>query len=184
MIRYYNGKTFLKTRNSLILIIFFDSGIRNSELCELLMTDIRDTHMRIMGKGKKERYVPITPAINKALIQYMRVRESYIKDKVTYDTQYLLISQKGRKLTIETMERIVREAAEAVGVREEVRASPHTCRHYYAQSQLKNGCDIYTLSRLLGHNKVDITKIYLKSMHEDDYFAMAIKTSPLMNLKK
>lgn len=182
MINYYTGSKFLDIRNQLIMIILFDTGIRNSELCGLKLTDIRETYINILGKGKKVRHVPITAIINKYMIKYLRVRESYIKDKINYATEYLLLSQKGKKLTVETIERIVLDCGKECNVRKEIRISPHTCRHYYAQTQLKNGCDLFTLSRLLGHTKIDVTKRYLQSMHSDDSIIMGAKTSPLMNL--
>lgn len=80
------------------------------------------------------------------------------------------------------MERVVLECAEACKVRKTIRCSPHTCRHYFAQAQLKNGCDLYTLSRLLGHSNINITKIYLQSMDDERVLDMGVKTSPLMNL--
>lgn len=182
LIRAYRGSHFLDIRNQLIMVLLFDIGMRNSELCGLKMTDMRDTHIRIFGKGKKTRFVPITPFISKYLIRYIRVREQYIRDKLGYETEYLLLSQKGKKLTVETLERIVKNAGEACGIRSNIRVSPHTCRHYYAQSQLKNGCDLYTVSKLLGHSKVETTKRYLYSMRDDDVLEIAIKTSPLMCL--
>lgn len=182
MLHAFKGSRFLDIRNQLILTFFFDSGIRNSELCDLLITDIRDTYVQIIGKGKKTRYVPITPTINKCLIRYMRVRNEYIKDKIAYQTEYLLLSQKGKRLTPEAMEHILKRAGEIAGVREHIRVSPHTCRHYYAQSQLKNGCDLYALSKLLGHSKVDTTKRYLLSLQDNELMEMAMKTSPLMRL--
>lgn len=182
LIKVYKGSKFLDIRNQLIMVMLFDTGMRNSELCDLRLDDIRETYIHIVGKGKKTRYVPITPIINKYLIRYMRVRAQYIKDKVSYQTEYLLLSQKGKKLTVETMARVVRDAGEMAGVRNGIRVSPHTCRHYYAQSQLKNGCDLYTVSKLLGHSKVETTKRYLQSMHDNDLMEMATRTSPLMCL--
>lgn len=67
--------------------------------------------------------------------------------------------------------------------RKEIRCSPHTCRHYFAQSQLRNGLDVYSLSRLLGHEDISITKRYLQGMQDENIIEMSIKTSPLMNLK-
>lgn len=183
MIKYYQGSKFLDVRNQLIMIILFDSGIRCSELCELKLSDIRDTYINIMGKGKKVRHIPLTTFINKFLIKYLRVRDNYIKDKVGYHTEYLLLSQKGKKLTVETIERIVKDCGKECNVREEIRISPHTCRHYYAQTQLKNGCDLFTLSKLLGHTNINVTKRYLQSMHDDETLIMGTKTSPLSNLK-
>lgn len=182
MIGYYSGRKFLDVRNKLIVVILFDSGIRNHELCDILLEDITDNSIKIHGKGKKIRYVPITPMINKMLIRYLRVRDVYICDKLNYQKEYLFLSQKGKKLTVETIERIIRTCGEETGVRKEIRCSPHTCRHYYAQAQLKNGCDLFTVSRLLGHNNINITKRYLSSLQTEDSLEMAIKTTPLSNL--
>lgn len=184
MIKYYNNSSkFLDNRNQLIMVLLLDTGIRNSELCGLKLTDVRDTYINIYGKGKKVRHVPITIIINKYMIKYLRIRENYIKDKINYDTDYLFLSQKGKKLTVETIERIVLKCGNGSGVRSEIRISPHTCRHYYAQTQLKNGCDLFTVAKLLGHSNINVTKRYLQSMHDEDTLIMAAKTSPLMNLK-
>lgn len=180
MVKYYNGSKFLDVRNKLIIILLFDTGIRNAELCGLKLSDIRDIYINIYGKGKKIRHVPITAIINKYMIRYLRIREAYIKDKINYNDEYLFLSQKGKKLTVETIERVVLECGNNSNVRKEIRISPHTCRHYYAQTQLKNGCDLFTVSRLLGHT--NITKRYLQSMQDDDFFKLGVKTSPLMNL--
>jgi integrase/recombinase XerD len=181
MIKYYTGTSYLTIRNQFIMIMLFDTGIRNFELCELKTSDIRDTYI-ILGKGKKVRYVPITSIINKYLIRYMRARDNYIKDKVNYSDNYLLLSQKGKKLTVETVERIVLQCGKNCNIREEIRISPHTCRHYYAQAQLRNGCDLYTLSRLLGHSNINITKRYLQSMQEQEVLKIGLANSPLSHL--
>lgn len=178
----FKGKRYLDIRNHFILIILFDTGMRNTEVCNLKVSDVRDTHIHIVGKGKKTRYVPVTPVISRYLIRYLRVRNEYIKDKIAYQTEYLFLSQKGKRLTPETLENVLREAGKIAKVRPHIRVSPHTCRHYYAQSQLKNGCDLYSLSRLLGHSKVETTKRYLQSMQNDDLMEIAIKSSPLMCL--
>ena len=183
LIGVFKGPRFLDVRNQLLMVMFFDTGMRNSEMCDLKIEDLRDTYIRVMGKGKKMRYLPITPFINKYLIRYLRVRESYIKDKLCYQTEYLFLSQKGKRLTPEAMEHILKKAGEKAIVRSHIRVSPHTCRHFYAQSQLKNGCDLYTVSKLLGHSKVDTTKRYLQSMQDEDLMEIASKTSPLMRLK-
>lgn len=182
MIAYFSGKRFLDVRNKLMMTMFFDTGIRNTELCELLTTDIRGSYILIHGKGNKERIVPISPILQKAIIKYNNIRKIYIKDKVKYQTEYFFLSQKGRMLTKEATEHIVKNCGIACGVRDEIRCSPHTCRHYFAQAQLKNGCDLYTLSRLLGHSDINITKVYLRSIQTDDFLDMTVATSPLMNL--
>lgn len=184
MVNYYKGRRFLDIRNKLIMVILFDTGIRCSELCELKVTDVRANVINIQeGKGKKQRFVPLTPAINKWMMKYQLARQSYTLDKIGYAEEYLFLSQKGKPLTKATIERIVGACKEPCGVREEIRCSPHTCRHYYAQKQLRNGCDMYTVSRLLGHKTVTITKRYLQSITDEDIVDLGTKTSPLMNMK-
>lgn len=182
MIAYYSGKRFLDVRNKLIMVVLLDTGIRNNELCTIKLDDIKDTYIVIHGKGKKIRHVPITHIVNKYLIKYFRIRDEYIKDKFSYQSEYLFLSQKGKQLTIETVERVVKDCGDGAGIRKDIRCSPHTCRHYYAQAQLMNGCDIYTLSKLLGHQNINITKRYLLSMHNENFIEMGAKTSPLRNL--
>lgn len=182
MLNYFNGKRFLDVRNKLMMTMFFDTGIRNTELCDMLTTDIRGTYILIHGKGNKERIVPISPILQKAIIKYNNGRKNYIKDKVKYETEYFFLSQKGRKLTKEATEHIVRRCGKDCDIRPEIRCSPHTCRHYFAQAQLKNGCDLYSLSRLLGHSNINITKVYLRSIQSDEFLDMTVATSPLMNL--
>lgn len=182
MIKHFTGSQFLEIRNQLIMTFLFDTGMRNAELCGLRMSDIRESYINILGKGNKERHVPITAFMYKYMVRYSNTRERYIKNKINYDVDYLFLSQKGKKLTPETVERIVKECGKACKIRQEIRISPHTCRHYYAQTQLKNGCDLFTVSKLLGHSNINITKRYLQSMHDEDTLLMGAKTSPLMNL--
>ena len=91
-------------------------------------------------------------------------------------------SRTGKPLTLEAVERIVKIAGEQAKISDDIRCSPHTCRHWFAQEQLKNGLDLYSLSRLMGHNHVKITQIYLDSMKDKDIVINSIHTSPLMNL--
>jgi integrase/recombinase XerD len=86
-------------------------------------------------------------------------------------------------LTDCSIDRVIKQAGKVAEVRSEIRVSAHTFRHWYAQTQLKNGLDIYSLSRVLGHESVNITRIYLQGVQDDEIIKSSIKTSPLMNLK-
>lgn len=86
-------------------------------------------------------------------------------------------------MTGEAVERVVKMCGTAAKIRDDIRCSPHTCRHYFAQVQLRNGLDVYSLSRLLGHENITITKRYLQGIKDDSIIEMSVKTSPLMNLK-
>lgn len=65
LLKVFRGSRFLDMRNQFLMVLLFDTGMRNSELCDLKVSDVKDTYIRIIGKGNKERYVPITPAIKK-----------------------------------------------------------------------------------------------------------------------
>lgn len=77
---------------------------------------------------------------------------------------------------------MLKEAAEAVGVRKDIRVSPHTCRHTFAHLQLKNGLDLYSLSRLMGHENISITQRYLDGIRDDEVLTAARQTGVLAHL--
>ncbi len=182
MFKVYNGNRFIDIRNKLIVGLLIDTGIRCNELCNIELLDVRDTVIHIKGKGNKERIVPLSPLIKKLIIRYDRARESYIKDKVITNSAYL-ISHTGNKLTVEAIERVIRKCGEKAKVRQDIRCSPHTLRHYYAQAMLRSGLDVYSLSRLLGHEDISITKRYLQGLHDDAIIELASTSSPLMSIK-
>lgn len=182
MLNAFPPTNYLNTRNNAIVAMFCDTGVRNTELCDIRDYDIRGRYIVIQGKGDKERQVPVTPLLKKYMIKYERMREGYFKDKIIYDDNYFL-SRTGRKLTTETNQNVVRKIAKRANVRDEIRCSPHTLRHWYSQAQLKNGLDVYSLSRLLGHETIQITKRYLQSIKDEEILDIATSTSPLMNLK-
>ncbi|NLK23482.1 MAG: site-specific integrase [Clostridiales bacterium] len=110
------------------------------------------------------------------------IKEAYLSDDILHYDNYFL-SSRNKPLTTEAVERIVKLAGEGVKVRKEIRCSPHTCRHYFAQAQLRNGLDVYSLSRLLGHENINITKRYLQGLKDEEVLELGVKSSPLMNLK-
>lgn len=182
MLGVYNYKNYLETRNKCIMAVLFDTGIRNLERCTLGMLDIKDTVIYIKGKGRKERVVPISPMLKKIMIKHERVREEYIKGSIIkYDAYFL--SYRGKRMTDEAIERIVKLCSKEAKIRSEIRCSPHTCRHYFAQAQLRNGLDVYSLSRLLGHEDISITKRYLQGLEDKNIIEISVKTSLLMNLR-
>ncbi len=181
MISFYSGNSYVEIRNKLILMILFDTGIRINELIELREAQIQDSYIIIYGKGKKERIVPKNPLVSKALIKYMTARAKYFQCRNAED--YLFLSKNGKRLNGQAVNKFMKDCAKAVGVRGVVRVSPHTCRHTFAQQQIKNGLDLYSLSRLLGHESVAITQRYLESIQDAQIIANARKTSVLSNLK-
>ena len=182
MLSAFDGKDYLSLRNKLIIAVAFDTGARNTEMCDLLIEDVRDNVLLIHGKGNKERNVPITPYVKKLMQKYERSRSNYFYNRSLAYRNYFL-SRTGRPLTKEAVERIFNQANEKAHVRPTVRCSPHTARHYYAQCNLRNGLDVYSLSRLLGHENINITKRYLQSIQDESILLLAAKSSPLSSLQ-
>ncbi len=181
MISFYSGNSYMDIRNKLILMILFDTGIRVNELIQMREEQIEDSYFIIYGKGRKERIVPKNPLVSKMLIKYKVAREKYFKCRSTED--YLFLSKNGKRLNGQAINKLMKDCAREVHVRSMVRVSPHTCRHTFAQQQIKNGLDLYSLSRLLGHESVAITQRYLESIQDSQIIANAKKTSVLSNLK-
>ncbi len=181
MMNTYSEIDYMSVRNKAILAMLFDTGIRNYELCILPCEAIKDNLIQIWGKGNKERQVGKSPYLCKMLMKYLRYREVYFSYKnINYNN--LFLSRTGKPLTTEAIERIVLIAGKQANVSNSIRCSPHTCRHWFAQSQLKNGIDVYSLSRILGHSNIKITQRYLEGLQDDEVVIKSIKTSPLMNL--
>lgn len=172
-----NGNHYRDLRDKAILTLFFETGARLAEMLNIREQDVFDDYIIIVGKNKKQRLLPITPMVKKALFRYNRAKDNYFKDKIVPD--YLFLSYRGKKLSPSAIDKMIKERGKGL---EGVRVSPHTCRHFFAQQQIKMGTDIYTISRLLGHENISITQIYLNSLGDKDIVAVAKNNSVLMNM--
>lgn len=123
MIKYFNGSDYISVRNKMILMVFFDTGIRLAELTNMKMDQIQDSYFIIYGKGRKEREVPKNPAVGKLLYKYLTAREKYFVGR-HFEEEYVFLSKNGRQLTNEGVRVFMREAAEAVGVNPKVNQPP------------------------------------------------------------
>lgn len=123
----------------------------------------------------------MSPYLAKEMVKYRRTRTAYFEDKLPAD-QLVFVSKNGKKLTPEGVKKMMKQAAAAVGVRKDIRVSPHTCRHTFAHLQLKNGLDLYSLSRLMGHESISITQRYLEGIRNDEVLEKARETGVLANL--
>lgn len=180
MSNYYQGHDYLTIRNKVIMLLLIDTGIRLSELTGLTEEQIKHDYIIIRGKGDKERVVPKSPLLSKWLIKYMAVRKSYFAYRVI--PANIFLSKNGRPLCSAMIDRIVKEAGQACEVASDVRVSAHTFRHTYAQFQLKAGVDLYTLSRLLGHESISITQTSLNGLRDREVLKQVENTSLLMNI--
>jgi integrase/recombinase XerD len=171
------GVDYLSIRDAAIITMFIETGIRCYECICIQPKDIFEDHIVIQGKNHKRRIVPITPHLKKALMRYDRVKDNYFAYKS--QEEYYFLSYTGKKLTNSGMEHMVKKRCKGV---EGYRNSPHTFRHTFAQMSLKQGRDLYSLSRQLGHENLQITSIYLRSLQDDDMIQIAKDNSVLMNM--
>ena len=177
MLKSCKGYDYLSVRDAAIITILFETGIRCWELCCIQKSDIHEDFIIINGKNHKQRVVPITPVLRKALLRYDNVKENYFALK-NIDNYYFL-SFHGRQLTNSAVEHIIKRHGQDI---KGIRVSPHTCRHFFAQQQIKMGTDLYTISRLLGHENIQITQVYLNSLRDNEVISIAKQKSVLMSM--
>ena len=177
MMQSCKGYGFLQLRDMAVLTVLFETGIRCWELCCIQKKDIHEDFIIINGKNHKQRVVPITPILRKAMLKYESAAEQYFTLKNTDD--YYFLSNHGRQLTNSAVEHIVKRHGAGI---EGIRVSPHTCRHFYAQQHIKMGTDLYTISRLLGHENIQITQTYLNSLRDKEVISISKQKSVLLSL--
>ena len=177
MMQSCKGCDFLQIRDAAVLTTLFETGIRCWELCCIQKRDIHEDFIIINGKNHKQRVVPITPILRKALMKYDAAAENYFALKNTDD--YYFLSNHGKQLTNSAVEHIVKHHGEGI---KGIRVSPHTCRHFYAQQHIKMGTDLYTISRLLGHENIQITQTYLNSLRDEEVINISKQRSVLLSM--
>lgn len=145
-------------RNRVMLELLYGAGLRESELLRLKTTDLDLAHAcaRIVGKGSKERLVPLYPALCKLLEDYLRDVRPWLRGAES--SLWIFPSSTGRPLSRMGLYKIVRENLVAAGIRR--KASPHTLRHSFATHLLSHGADLRVIQELLGHADISTTQIY------------------------
>ena len=145
-------------RNRAIIEMLYGSGLRVSELVDLRLSNIyrQEGYMRILGKGNKQRLVPISPEADKQL-------EYWLEDRCHLDIKpeakdIAFLNHYGRQLTRAMIFTIVKRLAQLAGITKTI--SPHTLRHSFATHLLQNGADLRIIQQLLGHESIVTTEIY------------------------
>lgn len=153
-------------RNKTILETLYSCGLRVSELITLQLSDLffEEGFIRVIGKGNKERFVPISSYTQKLILIYVNeVRNHINPQKGSEDT--LFLNRRGKQLTRNMIFLIVKEMTEKAGIKKTV--SPHTFRHSFATHLLERGADLRSIQQMLGHESITTTEIY---MHVDKTF--------------
>ena len=145
-------------RNKAMLELMYSSGLRVSELVNVNIHDIDISNciIRIMGKGSKERIVPLGDYAIKYIEIYLReYREKLVKRELN---DYLFLNNHGKKMTRQGFFKILKQITKEKGIKTEF--SPHTLRHSFATHLLNGGADLRSIQEMLGHSDISTTQIY------------------------
>ena len=145
-------------RNKAMLEVLYSCGLRVSELVGLKISNIfrTDGFIRIIGKGDKERLVPVSDRALKEIDFYMPDRNSLVIQSGSEDI--LFLNRRGRMLTRVMIFTIIKELTKASGIKKNV--SPHTFRHSFATHLVEGGADLRAVQEMLGHESIITTEIY------------------------
>ena len=158
-----NLNTAYDYRNKAMLELMYGSGLRVSELVNLETTDIDMTNciIRILGKGSKEREIPLGEYSIHYLREYLKIREQLLKNK---PCNKLFLNNHGQGMTRQGFFKNLKQLLLEKGLNPNV--SPHTLRHSFATHLINRGADLRSIQEMLGHSDISTTKIYTKISDE------------------
>ena len=144
-------------RNKAMLELMYGTGLRVSELVSLTVNDIDLTNciIRVMGKGSKEREIPLGEFSIYYLTLYLDKRKTMLKG---YNEEALFVNNHGKKMTRQGFFKNLKKILKEKGLNDEI--SPHTLRHSFATHLLNRGADLRSIQEMLGHSDISTTKIY------------------------
>lgn len=147
-------------RNKAIIETLYSCGLRVSELVNLKLTELffDDGYIRVIGKGNKERLVPIGHKAIRDINQYLQQRND-VNSRI--DEEYkniVFLNRWGRQLTREMVFTIIKKYAKLAGITKNI--SPHTLRHSFATHLVEGGADLRAVQEMLGHESIQTTEIY------------------------
>ena len=172
MINATKGRTWQSTRDLAILELFYASGLRVSELADLKLhsVNLELGYVRCIGKGNKERIVPVGKRATEALAKYCaKVRSKLVKNDAE---QSLFVSRLGKRISRQSLWKLIKSYAKKANIKKVIK--PHTLRHSFATHLLEHGADLRSVQEMLGHADISTTQIYthvdrerLKSVHKE-----------------
>ena len=149
---------FERLRDAVIVLLFYTAGLRLAELSNLKIGDISADYrtIRILGKGEKERIVPLIGRMGEILKKYFSQFSS--QNICIGQKKALILSKKGEPISVRTIQRIVDRKLKGAGI--QGKTSPHTLRHTFATHLLNEGADLREIQELLGHSSLKATQVY------------------------
>lgn len=155
-----------RLRDTAILAVLLDTGLRASELRTLTIGNVtlahqprEDSYITVMGKGRKQREIPLGNRARRALSRYLRQYRPHAKK-----SDPVFLSRHGGPLAHESLKDILQRLLTLSTLSTDVEVNPHKFRHTFATRYMAAGGDVYDLSRLLGHTSVSVTENYLKTL--------------------
>lgn len=147
-------------RNRTIIETMYSCGLRVSELITLKISDLffEEGFIRVIGKGNKERFIPIHQTAQKYILFYIRDIRSHIQEKKGFEDT-LFLNRHGKGLTRQMIFMILKDLAIKININKKI--SPHTLRHSFATHLLKNGADLRAIQQMLGHESITTTEVYI-----------------------
>lgn len=161
--------SFSGKRDKMILYLFYQTGIRLSELIGIKDVDVRNGELKVLGKRNKERIIPLSFNIQPLIDQYLN-----LKDELGFKKKYFFVTDNGNKLYEKFVYRKVNYYLSMVSSKQ--KKSPHILRHTFATHMLNNGADLNSIKEILGHENLSATQVYthntfqkLKSIHKQSH---------------
>ena len=147
-------------RNDAIIETMYSCGLRVSEVIGLKLSDLYfdEGFIKVLGKGSKQRFVPIASSAVKKINSYIVENRSHLKIKAEAE-DILLLNRRGAQLTRAMIFTILKDLSKIAGLTKNV--SPHTLRHSFATHLLENGADLRSIQLMLGHESITTTEVYL-----------------------
>lgn len=161
--------SFSGLRDKLLITLFYQTGIRLSEIISLTNSSVRNDEIKVLGKRNKERIIPLSKSVAKLIQEYQIQKSADSKN-----SDYLLITDSGNKMYEKFVYRKVNCYLSLVSSKQ--KKSPHILRHTFATHMLNSGADLNAIKEILGHENLSATQVYthntfqkLKSIHEQSH---------------
>ena len=161
--------SFSGLRDKLLIMLFYQTGIRLSEIIGLKVSSIRDNEVKVLGKRNKERIIPISKNVRKVINEYLIQKSNEFPN-----SDYFFLTDSGNKMYEKFVYRKVNHYLSLVSSKQ--KKSPHILRHSFATHMLNNGADLNAIKEILGHENLSATQVYthntfqkLKSIHKQSH---------------
>ncbi|HEX4207084.1 MAG TPA: site-specific integrase [Ktedonobacteraceae bacterium] len=182
MLNVFDLSTDMGFRDYVIVLLMLDTGIRRSEVAVLRVEDVQETYITVFGKGRKERQIGIHPQISNLLWKYIHKYRRPLHPGEPALFLSVSSNRSGLPFGRGGMRGLIQRLKEQTGI-DEVRLSAHTFRHTFTCMYLDEGGDLFSLSRELGHSRIETTEKYLKSFTSKNARMQHGEHSPINRIK-